>query len=151
MQAKDSDDARQQAIDELEHAYRSVSAAQRRLRGRDAMLNGLSVPQYSLLRPLLENDELSSGELSAAAGLTPATATHMLEQLARTGMIVRERAPHDRRVVMTRLTPDGRKYLQERHEKMMKAWTEMIDGLSDEAIRGAADVMRLMERYIDSM
>lgn len=142
---------RQQAIDDLEHAYRSVSAAQRRLRGRDAMLDGLSVPQYSLLRPLLEHDELSAGELSRSAGLTPATATHMLEQLARAGMIERERSAGDRRVVMTRLTPQGREQLQARHESVMRAWTDMIDGLSNDALRNAAEVMRLMERYIDSM
>lgn len=142
---------RQQAIDELEYAYRSVSAAQRRLRGRDAMLDGLSVPQYSLLRPLLEHDELSAGELSRSAGLTPATATHMLEQLAHAGMIERERSAGDRRVVMTRLTPQGREQLQARHESVMRAWAEMIDGLSTDALRSAAEVMRLIVRCIDSM
>ena len=59
------------------------------------------MPQYQLLRPLLEREQMASGELSSAAGLTPATATHMLDQLVRSGMITRERSAEDRRVVNT--------------------------------------------------
>lgn len=152
MDGNESQNEREQAVAALEQAYRSLSAAQRRLRGRDAMLDGgLSVPQYSLLRPLLESDELSSGELSNAAGLTPATATHMLDQLVRSGMITRERSADDRRVVITRLTPDGRRHLKDRHESVMAAWESMIEDLSDDALRNAADVLDLMVRYIDSM
>lgn len=152
MQGNESQNERERAVDELEQAYRSLSAAQRRLRGRDAMLDeGLSVPQYQLLRPLLEKAEMSSGELSSAAGLTPATATHMLDQLVRSGMITRERSVEDRRVVITRLTPDGRRHLQERHDSVMNAWKSMIDDLSDDALRNASDVLAHMVQYLDTL
>lgn len=151
MKGNESQNGRQQAVDELESAYRALSEAQRRLRGRDAMIDGMSVPQYSLLRPLLDTDEMAAGELSRAAGLTPATATHMLEQLVRAGMIERERSQNDRRVVMTRLTPDGRKQLEDRHESVINAWKSMIDDLSDDALRNATEVLHLMVRFIDSM
>ena len=87
---------RDAAMAELGKAWREVAVANRRLRGRDARNDGeLSVPQYMLVSRLLDVEECSSGELAEQAGLRAATATHMLEQLAREGIVQRERSQAD--------------------------------------------------------
>src|SRR5437870_643034 len=71
-------------IRELGRAFRRVFRTLNRMRGRDTHLGGgeLSHAQFELLIELLERGELPAGELAAAAGLTPATVTQMLDQLA---------------------------------------------------------------------
>ena len=68
---------------ELGRAFRRVFRTLNRMRGRDTHLCGgeLSHAQFELLIELFERGELPAGELAAAAGLTPATVTQMLDQL----------------------------------------------------------------------
>ena len=87
----------------LPQVFRALS----RLRGRDTHLGGseLSHAQFELLIELDERGELPAGELAAAARLTPATVTQMLDHLAACGHVERVRSEVDRRVVVSRLTP----------------------------------------------
>ena len=85
-------------------------AALRRLRGRDTHLIGSEVShaQMELLIELSEQGPLSAGELALAAQLTPATVTHDARPPRRQcGHVQRTRGADDRRVVVTRLTPQG--------------------------------------------
>lgn len=143
---------RESAMAELGAAWREMSIAHRRLRGRDAKTEGrLSVPQYMLVSKLLDVDECSSGELAKHAGLTAATATHMLEQLAREEVVERERARGDRRVVVTRLTPRGRSLVSQKKQALTDAWAEMAADLDDDALLQAADVLRRMTSYVNRL
>ncbi len=145
-------DGRERAVYELERAWRGLSAAQRRLRGRDAReTEDLSLPQYYLLKPLLEAEEMSSGELSAHAGLTPATATHMLEQLVRSGIVRRERSTGDRRVVATSLTHRGKRLMQAKDKVVTEKWREAIADLDEAALDHAAEVLLRLIRYVDEL
>lgn len=148
----DQQATRDAAMAELGKAWREVAIANRRLRGRDARQAGeLSVPQYMLIGMLLDVEESASGELAENAGLTAATATHMLEQLVREGVVERERSPADRRVVVTRLTPKGRKLVERKHEAMARAWAAVVEDLDDEALVNAADVLGRMVSYVDRL
>ncbi len=93
-------------LTELGVACRRVFRSFSRLRGRDTHLGGseLSHAQYELLLELDERGELAAGELAAAARLTPATVTQMLDHLAVCGHVERIRSETDRRVVVSRLT-----------------------------------------------
>lgn len=143
---------RDEAMVELGKAWREVAIANRRLRGRDARQGGeLSVPQYMLISALLDAEECSSGELAEQAGLTAATATHMLEQLAREGIVGRKRSPVDRRVVVTRLTPKGRERVARKKEALSGAWTAVVEDLDDEALVQAAAVLRRMVSYVNRL
>ncbi|HEY2216322.1 MAG TPA: MarR family transcriptional regulator, partial [Solirubrobacteraceae bacterium] len=98
------------AMTDLGLAFRQVFRALSRLRGRDTHLVGseLSHAQFELLIELDERGELPAGELAAAARLTPATVTQMLDHLAACGHVERVRSETDRRVVVSRLTAQGR-------------------------------------------
>src|SRR5271157_2407772 len=96
-------------LNALGDAFRRVFRTLNRLRGRDTHLAGgeLCHAQFELLIELDERGELSLGELAAAARLTPATVTPMLDHLAGAGQVERLRSETDRRVVVSRLTPQG--------------------------------------------
>jgi DNA-binding MarR family transcriptional regulator len=140
------------ALRRLGEAYSGVARAQRRLRGRDAMQPGrLTAPQVNLLGPLAENGPMSSGQLAEAAGLTPATTTHMLDQLAVAGVVERKRQENDKRVVITSLTDTGLAMLTERTEEMTRAWDQELEGFSPEQLEHASEVIHAICAFVDDL
>jgi MarR family transcriptional regulator, organic hydroperoxide resistance regulator len=133
---------------ELGAAFRRVFRNLSRLRGRDTHLGGseLSHAQFELLIELEERGELSAGELAAAARLTPATVTQMLDHLAAGGHVERARSETDRRVVVSRLTAGGRRKIEARRKVWQGRWQEALDGVEDEELRAAT---RVLERLGD--
>jgi DNA-binding MarR family transcriptional regulator len=135
---RDAELARRDAdISELVGAFRQVLRAAIRLRGRDTHLPGteLSHAQCELLAELHDHGELSAGELAAAAQLSPATVTQMLDHLADTGHVERARSERDRRVVVSRLTARGRREIEAKRERFRGRWEQALSGLDSEDLR----------------
>jgi DNA-binding MarR family transcriptional regulator len=134
---------REQRITELGLAFRRVSRALNRLRGRDSHLAGteLSHAQFQLLIELHERGELPTGELAAAAELAPGTVTQMLDALVAFGHVERDRTGADRRVVVTRLTPAGRRAIEAKRKLWKGRWEAALEGVSERDLRAAANVL----------
>lgn len=74
---------------------------------------GLSVPQFRCLNFILLHGGSSLGELAAFLGVTLATASAMVDRLARAGHVRSAAAAGDRRRVALDITPAGRSLLDE--------------------------------------
>jgi DNA-binding MarR family transcriptional regulator len=138
------------ALADLGLAFRHVFRTLSRLRGRDTHLGGseLSHAQFELLIELDERGELSAGELAAAARLTPATVTQMLEHLAACGHVERVRSLSDRRVVLTRLTEQGREKIEAKRLAWESRWLAALDGVAERDLQAATRVLeRLGEMF----
>jgi DNA-binding MarR family transcriptional regulator len=136
---------------ELRDAVQAFTAAQRRLRSRDSRMGGLSIAQWQLLRQLAEADELPAGKLAAGAELTPASATQMLDHLAEQGWVERVRSETDRRVVLNRLTTDGRERFERKRTQIEERWREALADIPAEQLGQAAQVLRRMAEVLDAM
>ena len=142
---------RAEVASELREAVTAFSAAQRRLRSRDTKAGGLSIAQWHLLRQLAENDELPAGKLAAGADLTPASATQMLDHLAEQGWVERVRSDSDRRVVLNRLTPDGRERFAAKQQEIEGRWRGALSDIPAEQLQQAARVLRRMAEVLDAI
>jgi DNA-binding MarR family transcriptional regulator len=118
-------------LTELGKAFRRVFRSLSRLRGRDTHLGGseLSHAQFELLIELHERGELPAGELALAARLAPGTVTQMLDHLAESGHVERVRLETDRRVVVSRLTAQGRRKIEAKREAWQSRWEQALDGV----------------------
>ncbi len=130
-------------LDELGKAFRRVFRSLNRLRGRDTHLGGseLSHAQFELLIELHERGELPAGELAAAARLTPATVTQMLEHLADCGHVERARSETDRRVVVSRLTAQGRRKIEAKRAAWQGRWQAALEGMEPAELHAATRVL----------
>jgi DNA-binding MarR family transcriptional regulator len=139
-------DPRTDELTELGSAFRRVFRSLSRLRGRDTHLAGseLSHAQFELLIELDERGELSAGDLAAAARLTPATVTQMLDHLAGGGHVERVRSEVDRRVVVSRLTRQGRRKIEAKREAWKSRWEEALEGVGGDDLRAATRVLGLL-------
>lgn len=112
---------------------------------------GISPPQYNVLRILRGAGAagLPCGEISARMVTRDPDVTRLLDRLEQRGLIARGRAPEDRRVVATRITPAGLEMLagldpvmQDLHKRQLgvlsrEEQTVLIDQLA--RIREALD------------
>ncbi len=139
--------------EQLGRAFKATQAAMRRLRGRETHrhCDGISNAQYGLLFSLLDAPAMSSKELAEAADLTAATATQMLDALEAQGLVTRTRSDHDRRVVLTSLTPRGRELCAARRARMEPLWREALSEFSDAELLTAARVITRLGEFFDSM
>ena len=130
-------------ISELLGAFRQVFRAAARMRGRDTHLPGteLSHAQYELLAELHDHGELSAGELAAAAQLSAASVTQMLDHLAGSGHVERVRLERDRRVVISRLTDRGRREIEAKRERFRARWEQALADLDSEQLRAATHTL----------
>jgi DNA-binding MarR family transcriptional regulator len=136
-------DARAAALEDLRLSFRGVFRTLSRLRGRDTHLGGseLSNAQFELLIELHERGALPAGELAAAARVTPATVTQMLDHLAAAGHVERVRSETDRRVVVSRLTPLGRARIEAKRKVWRERWEEALAGVPPEDLEAATRVL----------
>jgi DNA-binding MarR family transcriptional regulator len=151
MAAMPASATRAEVAAELREAVQAFSAAQRRLRSRDSRTGGLSIAQWHLLRQLAEADELPAGKLAAGADLTPASATQMLDHLAEQGWVERVRSDADRRVVLNRLTPDGRQRFERKRAQIEQRWRDALADIPAEQLGQAAQVLRRMAEVLDAI
>jgi len=149
--AGESTVARDAPLLELGMAFRRVFRSFNRLRGRDTHLgaNELSHAQFELLIELSERGELPAGELAAAARLTPATVTQMLDHLAAQGHVERVRSDTDRRVVVSRLTPQGQRRIDAKREAWQSRWERALQGVDAEELRAATRVLERLGAMVE--
>jgi DNA-binding MarR family transcriptional regulator len=140
-----------EVIEDLRAALREFLAAQRRLRGRDAQRPGLTFSQHAVLRVLADGQEHSAGELAAAADLTPASITKMLDGLSRAGLLERVPDPDDRRRVGVRITPEGRTAFDAKNRQITAAWAEVLEDADPDEIEGMASAMRRLAALFDAL
>ena len=128
---------------DLGKAFRRVFRSVRRLRGRDTHLLGSEVShaQFELLIELFERGPLPAGELANAAQLTPGTVTQMLDHLADCGHVERARSHEDRRVVVSKLTPQGERKVQDKRAAWQARWEQALADVSAEELRVATHVL----------
>jgi MarR family transcriptional regulator, organic hydroperoxide resistance regulator len=138
-------------LDELGRAFRRVFRSLNRLRGRDTHLGGseLSHAQFELLIELYERGELPAGELAVAARLTPATVTQMLAHLADCGHVERARSDVDRRVVVSRLTAQGKRKIEAKRAAWQERWERALQGMEPRELRTATRVLERLSAVFE--
>jgi DNA-binding MarR family transcriptional regulator len=143
---------RAELLAELGLAFRGTFRALSRLRGRDTHLAGgqLSHAQFQLLIELEERGDLPAGELATAAQLAPGTVTQMLDALADSGHVERVRSERDRRVVLTRLTPAGRRQIAAKRAAWQERWEAALEGVSERELAAATKVLRRLAGVFES-
>ncbi len=94
-------------------AFDGFAQAVRRARGATAQVreDALTLSQYALLQALSGREAARVQELAAEAGITPSTATRILDALERRAIVRRARSVEDRRGVTVTLTALGREAL----------------------------------------
>lgn len=125
-------------VQRLERAIRQ--AARRAVAGA-----GLQLWEYEVLAALRRQGRggrLSASDLAGAATLSPAAMTHRIDRLEGRGLVRRESTEADRRAVLVRLTPAGRRRIDEALALRVQAADGFMAGLSEAERRSLDSLLR---------
>jgi DNA-binding MarR family transcriptional regulator len=118
-------------VDEFLNSFDAFAQAVRRARGTQAQSrdDSLTLSQHALLQALACRETARVQELASEAGVTPSTATRILDALERRAIVSRSRAPDDRRGVTITLTEQGRQALNDQDAWLRGRQRAFYDGL----------------------
>lgn len=137
-------------LDALRVAFIGVLGAERRLKGREGQRHGeLSFSHYRMLSCLLGDGRMAAGRLAAAADLSPASTTQLLDLLEKREMVTRERDPGDRRMVVVVLTDEGRRMTEARREHFRAVWAEVLGDLDATQIAAGVTVLEHIAQVLE--
>jgi DNA-binding MarR family transcriptional regulator len=138
--------------DEFLTAFDAFARAVRRARGA-APVNpdALTLSQYGLLQAMAGRESVRVRELAAEAGVTPSTATRILDALERRSIVRRARSPEDRRGVTVTLTEQGRAVLQAQGDWMRDRQLAFYAGLPSQEQDLAPDLLIRLAALIDEL
>lgn len=111
---------------------------------------GLHPGQEHLLMELYDRDGQTQSELLDSVGLDHSTVSKALSRMEQAGLLKRERAEHDRRVVVVWLTDAGRAMrppIETMWETLERTTTSALDGEQTEAFTAMAESVK---RAIDN-
>lgn len=126
-------------------AWNEFFTAVRQARGRAAAepaAGTLSLAQYQLLVAFEGERELSVGQIAEAGGVATPTATGMLANLERDGMVERHRCESDRRSTLVTLTPLGRRRLNAKRKAIAVKQRAVYETLNATERRQAETILR---------
>jgi DNA-binding MarR family transcriptional regulator len=134
-------------------AFDTLAQAIRRARGANAQPSDdlLTFSQYALLQSLDEGATARVSDLAGGAGISPSTATRILDALERRAIVRRHRSPEDRRGVTVTLTDHGRQTLDRQAAWMrgrQRAFYEQLPGEERELV---ADLLVRLAALIDDL
>jgi DNA-binding MarR family transcriptional regulator len=102
----------------------------------------LSATQYNVLRILRGSpDGLPCGEIASRMITRDPDITRLLDRLEKRGLILRSRESKDRRMVVTRIAPEGLKLLARLDEPVKQAHRRQLGHLGRERLRMLTELL----------
>ncbi|MFP7754315.1 MarR family winged helix-turn-helix transcriptional regulator [Thermodesulfobacteriota bacterium B35] len=129
---------------------RHVFTRMARLKRRDSgcVIPDLSVAQLDLLMSVRSQGEVSLSGLAALLGVSPPSASVMVERLVERGLLVRQRSTTDRRRVMIRVSPGESDRLDRIEEQILATFVELVEDVGKETARRWAEVLGQVEQVL---
>ncbi|HEB50564.1 MAG TPA: MarR family transcriptional regulator [Desulfobulbus sp.] len=114
----------------------------------DCAIPDLSVAQLDLLMSVRSQGEVSLGGLAALLGVSPPSASVMVEKLVERGLLIRERSTVDRRKVMIRVSPGESERLDRMEQRLLASFVELVEEVGMETAARWAEVLRQVEQVL---
>ncbi|MBI4229816.1 MAG: MarR family transcriptional regulator [Planctomycetes bacterium] len=108
-----------------------------------------TLPQFDVLAQLSRHPEgMTAGALSRALLVTAGNVTGIVSRLVARGLVARSLAPSDRRSVVLRLTPAGRRAARAQVARHERALGRILGGMPR---RSQVEVARSLDRLRDAL
>ena len=138
----------EKTVAELEKLLRYI-AANLKQRGREILTNyPITPPQFVALQWLLEEGDLTVGELSNKMYLACSTTTDLVDRMERNGLVARVKDKHDRRVVRIHLLEKGERIIEEVIQKRQHDLAQVLQHFSGDEIVFLEKCLRKLHQEI---
>lgn len=144
-------EATEPGFEEFVAVSHELFTVMRRNRGRLARTEaGLSLSQLTLLDAVATQGPLLVGQIAAHAGVSGPSATRMLKQLERDGVVTRQRSAEDERKVLVALTEHGQDLVRRQRRALRASQRKDYAALTPEQRVVFVEVLRQMAVMVDA-
>jgi DNA-binding MarR family transcriptional regulator len=112
---------------------------------------GISQTRLELLALLYRVDEISQSDLQKKMNIDGAAITRHVKQLESKGMVSRRRKSVDNRIILVRLTEQGRERIESSKKEKERFIKEMFANISEEKRLVLKDVLLQMQKNIENI
>jgi len=131
-------------INNIEKSMRYISGIVKQ-NGRKILTNyPITSPQFVALQWLLEEGDLTIGELSHKISLAFSTTTDLVDRMEKNKLVERVRDSKDRRVVRIHVLEKGKTIIREVVEKRQKYLGEVLENFTDEQTNSLDKLLELL-------
>ncbi|WP_246366967.1 MarR family winged helix-turn-helix transcriptional regulator [Paraliobacillus salinarum] len=135
-------------IAEIERELRYISGIIKQ-KGREILNNyPITTPQFIALQWLLEDGDLTIGELSNKINLAFSTTTDLVDRMENNLLVERKKDTKDRRVVRIYLLDKGKQIIREVIEKRQVYLQDVLNDVPNDKVESLYDVLYLLHNQM---
>ncbi|MFB1052185.1 MarR family winged helix-turn-helix transcriptional regulator [Paraliobacillus sp. JSM ZJ581] len=135
-------------IAEIERELRYISGIIKQ-KGREILNNyPITTPQFIALQWLLEDGDLTIGELSNKINLAFSTTTDLVDRMEKNSLVERKKDTKDRRVVRIHLLDKGKQIIQEVIEKRQVYLQDVLNDVPNDKVDVLYNVLQLLHNQM---
>ncbi len=108
---------------------------------KNGKLNDLSITQLNAVKTLWDSGELTMSELADRLGVSPPSASVMVDRLVEKGIFCREHSTTDRRKVVVRVSPEAEKIAEEITSLIFQFFVDLVEQIGIENAQKWCDVL----------
>jgi DNA-binding MarR family transcriptional regulator len=112
-------------------------------------VHGLGITHGRMLVILGQCGALKASSLAEQLGITSGGVTGIADRLIELGYIERERGEQDRRVVMLKITDEGKKMVELIDQVRDKMMVRLFDGMTLEDMQQSLRIFQIMEKNME--
>lgn len=111
---------------------------------------GLTLSDFDVLATLGRASEntLSAGQIADSSLLTLGAVSMRIDRLEGDGWVTRQRSTEDRRIVLVRLTDEGRELIRRIHPRHVEAQSRLLSDLTSDEVAALGPLLRKVEQSV---
>lgn len=143
-----NNDAPTEAIIDVEKRLRNIAGIVKQ-NGRKILNNyPITSPQFVAVQFLLEEGDLTIGELSNRISLAFSTTTDLVDRMERNELVERVRDSKDRRVVRIHVLDKGKRIIHEVIDKRQEYLGEVLENFSDDQTEKLSELLDFLHEQM---
>ena len=111
-------------------------------------LKELSLAQLHMIRVIRTLGPLAMSELAEQAGVSPPSASAMVDRLVEKGVLVREHSTEDRRKVVVQISPAGERKARAVEEGVLQLFVDLVEKLGPDTTRAWCQVLERVKAVL---
>lgn len=120
-----------------------------RKKGREILSHmNITDPQFIALQHIVNNQQLTIGELSQRMSLACSTITDLIDRMEKNELVLREKDEQDKRVVRLKVQPKGneivKQVLKKRREYLSEKLTDLSENEKELLLKGLKHLYNVM-------
>jgi DNA-binding MarR family transcriptional regulator len=130
------------------HLIRRVHQISTAIFAEECAGSGLTSVQFAALTAIRENPDMDATRLSSLVAFDRSTVGSVLERLEAKGWILRSPSPHDKRIKLLHLSPEGSNTLDEAEPAVRRVQQRLLEPLDpDQRIEMIRMLAQLIHRH----